>query len=158
MFGIQSKQEKIKKSHLTNLISLMAIDGHIDDREKAILAFIAQRLGVQADTLKKMIAQPQKAKFVIPKDENQRLTQLVDLVFMMMVDGEVDEREMDYCVTAAVKMGFSPAKVREIVGAIIDGVKHRSKKPIIIQKIRIILQAEPVQPTPAVDPPATANP
>ena len=119
-------------------------------------------LGVDADALKTMIAHPQKAKFIIPKDENQRLTQLVDLVFMMMVDSEVDEREMDYCVTAAVKMGFSPAKVREIVAAIIDGVRRRNKRPIIIQKIRIILQDEPDQiapaPVPGADAPATADP
>jgi len=38
-----------------------------------------------------------------------------------MIDGEIDQREMDVCITLATHMGFRPTSVYTIVEAIKKG-------------------------------------
>ena len=50
---------------------------------------------------------------------------------MMMVDGKIEEREFQYCVASATRLGFAPTVVTEVVTECVAAAKEfRESNPI----------------------------
>ncbi len=128
----ERKKEKERKSHFKNLVVLAAIDGKIDEREKELLYHIGRhwglRLGEVSSVITEIFSKPEKIKFVPPKNTAERIEQLFDLIYMMLIDGVIDEREFDFCTVVSVKMGFPPSMVHRIVTDIIEKIKEGATK------------------------------
>jgi hypothetical protein len=43
------------------------------------------------------------------------MQQLVDMIRIMLADGQIDQREIDLCITLATRMGFRPSQVTALV-------------------------------------------
>lgn len=113
-----------KKTAVMNAVVVMGADGRIDDKELAFLFAICKRVGMSEAELKEIIDDPSSVKFTVPTDPNERASMLIDIVFMMMVDGNIDRREMDLCMQIASRLGYKPVVVPKLVGAVIDAIKQ----------------------------------
>ena len=112
---------KEKKAAVMNVLAVMFADGKIDETEKKFLGAVCKRVGLSQEELKELLSDPGNIKFTVPESRKERIFQLLDMVFMMMIDGEIDQREMDVCITLATRMGFRPTAVSTIVEAIKKG-------------------------------------
>ncbi len=120
----EARESKEKKAAIMNVIAVMLADGRIDDREKTLLGRVCQRVGLGLDQLEEMLSNPSKVQFVVPASPKERLLQLVDMVFMMLADEEIDARELAVTDNFARRLGFSARNVRQLVTGIIEGVKR----------------------------------
>lgn len=110
-----------QKARLTNLKSMVVLalaDGIIDDAEISSIAAVAARDNISIEEVEKMFMNKDEVVFTVPDDYILKTAYLRDLVVMMVIDGEINERELSICRIVAEKSGFSP----DIVDAIAEDV------------------------------------
>jgi len=117
-----SRETKEKKSHFKNLVMLACVDGDFDDNEKEFLINTGIRWGLTRGQVMSVLKNPDGVKFVIPNDPEKRLAQLEDLVVMILADGVIEQVEVDFVQTLAVKMG--------LIIAIIEAVRAQNKPDV----------------------------
>ena len=119
-FSLKSQSQKEKETTVKNAIAVMLADGKIDPNEMKLLSVICQRVGLSEKQLKAILENPQSIEFTPAKNQNERAQQLIDMVAMMMVDGDIDSREVEILIHLASKLGFRPSSVTELVKHIIN--------------------------------------
>jgi len=120
IFSFKSQSQKEKETTVKNAIAVMLADERIDPNEMQLLSIICQRVGLSEKQFKAILQNPQSIEFTPAKNPNDRMQQLVDMVAMMMIDAEIDPREMEICIHLASKLGFRPSSVTGLVQHIIN--------------------------------------
>lgn len=128
------------KSHMKNLIEMAAADGHFDDSEYDLLKVIAKRNNISEGQLKSIQANPAEVKFEVPKDENEKFSQLYDLVHMMTIDNEVHHEETKLCNLFAIKFGYPKDKVNDLIVAIQGNIKHGQDPDETMRRVALMLK------------------
>ena len=126
-----SRKTKERKSHFKTLVMLALADGEIDDQEHEVLCAVGQRWGLSEAQALSVLERPNSVKFVLPKNPQERLQQLHELVVVMLSDGKIDDNEMDLCITVAARMGFRPSVVKEMVEHTVEQMKkHQANQKV----------------------------
>ena len=121
-FGDLSTSERM--SALKSVAAMMAADGQITDEEKALLGSICKRLNLTVDDVHAILRDPASVDFMVPSDPKERAHQLMDAVFMMIIDGNIDPREMNLCLKLAQALGFDPGIVPSVIAAIVEAIQQ----------------------------------
>ena len=98
------------------------IDSHFDDKEYQLLKKLAKKHKVSEKELKEIQKNPDKVKFELPANENEKFEQFFELVNMMTVDEKIFEEEKSLCRIFAKKFGYN--NERELVDAIAENIKN----------------------------------
>jgi len=113
----QEKQQE-RNEHLAifqNLYLIAAADGIIGPAEQELLLEVARNLGLGQPDLELVLDSDTPLDFIIPEDEEERYFSLKNLVYMMVVDGEIDENEYQLCVSFAKRIGLGQEAVEKII-------------------------------------------
>jgi tellurite resistance protein len=119
----RSKSKKEKYGHVQALVALALADGNISEHEKAIIAKICIREGLSMKDLQKAIESVDPKKHTFPKDDDKKVRYLIDMVLLMMVDGNIDEDEVLLCKVTARAMGFHESVIDAMVLEIIEAAR-----------------------------------
>lgn len=111
------------KSHMRNLIEIAAADGSFRSEEQKLLQYAAQRNNISAAELKDIQESPSKVRFQVPGNEEDKFTQLYDLVHMMSVDKDIHSEELRLCEIFAIKFGYRKEVVREMIEMIRQNIE-----------------------------------
>ncbi|MBL6446604.1 TerB family tellurite resistance protein [Fulvivirga sp. 29W222] len=111
----ESDKDGRRKSHIKNLISVAMADGHLADEEWALLSKIAHHLGMSSEAIQNIRNNPEEVKFIAPKKYEEKLQQVTDLVAVMMVDGDIDQNELELCKKLALKLDLLPRVVSDMI-------------------------------------------
>ena len=117
-----SRDKKKRLSHIRNLVLLAQADGHTDAEEVDLILRIGGSAGLTQDELLRILKDPIKVPFYRPETFQERLEQLYDMVVVMLVDGEINTNEMEWCKIIAGSLGFKAAIIDVIVTAVLDAV------------------------------------
>ncbi len=128
MGWFEGQATREKKAAVKNVLAVMAADGQIDKRELAFVALVCKRVGLNPKHLKELISASHKVQFTVPEAMEERVLQLIDMVFMMMADGKIDPREMDLCMTLASRMGFPASVIPDLVKKLVDSDQEGSDR------------------------------
>ena len=109
------KDRTIKINHFKNLVSVAFADGTLDDDEREFLEERAEELGLPASEVRTIIDHASQIQFASPDDMDEREEQLADVVFMSMVDGNIEEREYQLCLTIAQKLELKQSDLDEVI-------------------------------------------
>ena len=123
------------KTRMYDLIRIMQADRKIEPNEEILLVKVANRISLSENELKQIIKQvmtnPRSIKVSYPTDPKEKINYLLDMVAMMMVDANIDIREAIICETIAIKPGFRPQIVPEMIKTLIDlAVKNVPRQTI----------------------------
>ncbi len=105
----------VKLEHFQNLVSVAFADGHFEEAEKEFLEERAEELGLPADKVADIIDKALTLEFIVPDDLEDREEQLADVVFMSMVDGDIEQKEYDLCLNIAERLGLKKADLDEVI-------------------------------------------
>ena len=99
--------------YLQMLIKVAKADGLIDEKEYRFI----QELGVKFDKTPGEVDALLNIDIetIAAPSGQDKLRLIFDLICIMMVDKEIDDSEMDICTTMAMKSGFEPELVKDIV-------------------------------------------
>ncbi|QSE98878.1 tellurite resistance TerB family protein [Fulvivirga lutea] len=105
----------MNESNLKNLIALASADGKIDDSEMAVIEEAAENAGVDKARLAEMLAMGSEFVHVIPELEEDRETQLIQMLSLAIADGEFTADEYQLCKTVAERLGFTQTELDMII-------------------------------------------
>ena len=102
----ESGERTQDKGHFKNLVLIANADGVVTEDEQNLLNRIGRNIGLNDAQIKDIIANPSQFSVIPPVSKVERLEQMVQLIKMMQVDGNVDENEYKLLELLAVRLGF----------------------------------------------------
>ena len=112
----KTKNQDSSKSYLKELIKVAKADGELEKREYDLILKIGKKLACShedIEVLSREIQGDQSSEN--PQAKKLRLELLFDLVAIMMIDNNIDPKELVLCKSIAMKSGFESAVIDDIV-------------------------------------------
>ncbi len=103
------------KSYLKQLFCIALADSHLDQREEEYLLYTAEKMGISDNEFDSIKNAPDKVNMVIPDNYYLRFRMIFDFVWMMMIDGEIDPREIIVCKQMVDQLDFRSGIVDDLV-------------------------------------------
>ena len=132
----ETGEQSSLKGHFLNLVMLARIDGKIDTAEKKLLEKIALRLALTSEQVKSICEDEESYPLIPPVNKEERLERLIQLIQMILIDGEISKEEDQLIFKYAVALGFNAEEVemknKIIVSQLKDGI---SREDIIVSII-----------------------
>jgi uncharacterized tellurite resistance protein B-like protein len=142
---LTGKKKKKAKGHLKNLLAVAASDGSFDGLEVDYLLSMAQRFNINEEELRQIKDEPDRFEYEPPVTDRERFDHLHHLVSMMLIDGEVHNKEIELCKRFADILGLNPAFVDDFVKVIGDDPERETPTEIIISKLLKMAQEREMQ-------------
>jgi len=130
-----SRDKKARMSHVRNVIAVAFADTVLTKDEEELIFRIGNRVGLTNEELKRILIRPNSISFTPPRTNPERVIQLLDMVLVMMVDGEINEREYAICKLTAIKLGFRHEIIDKMIDDIIDYLAKGMAVDIILNEI-----------------------
>jgi len=113
----QERQQE-QKHHVgmfQNLFMMALADGQITEEEQQLLLEIAQHLGIQQSDIDRLLDHREELDLIIPLSEEDQYFSLKNLVYMMVVDGNIDPKEYALCQAFAEQIGKDVKDIEAII-------------------------------------------
>ena len=123
------------KNYLKQLIKVAMSDGNIDEKENKFINKIAVKFNLSDDDINDIKSNLQDIKFREPQNSKARFQMVFDLVWLMLIDGNIDVNEIHICSRVAMKMGYEPQIVEDLVIAIQNNLVNAAEPEAIYEKI-----------------------
>ncbi|MHC4271691.1 MAG: hypothetical protein ACYST2_05205 [Planctomycetota bacterium] len=112
-----------KKSALMNAAMIMLTDGKAKPEELQVLYQVAKRVGITQQQIEDILQDSTQVKFVAPESSKEKVSQLIDMIIMMSVDGDIEPSEKNLCLTYAAGLGFNTTKVIDFLNSITEKIE-----------------------------------
>jgi len=129
-------QLDIKKSYLKQLIKVAKADGELETNEYDFILKVAKRLDSSEAEVQDVEKNLQTIVTEEPSGEDERFQFLYDLVWIMMVDTEIDKQEEQLCTKMADRLGFKPELVKNLIAAIQRHTNQGLEEDTIYQMVQ----------------------
>ena len=114
-------------SHIRDLLALAICDGSLDTEEQELIQEIAVLEGVSKDELEEITINPGIVTYVPPVSDSEKISQLYNMVHLIMVNHNVSLNEMTLCKVFASKIGFKPHQCSILINSL-KGLINSDKK------------------------------
>lgn len=115
-FYLQKERERINNRHiLHNLYIIAKADGEVTEEEFNLLLDVAYNLGQKQEDISMVLDNKLPDVLNIPDDKEEQWYSLKNLVFMMIVDGEISEPEYELCLGYAEAIGLGEEEIEDII-------------------------------------------
>lgn len=114
----ESGEMKEHKGAFRNLVMIARADGQISESERNILNKMATYLGLSEEQVQDILNNPETYPMNPPASLEDRRERMVDLVRMVMADGEIDIREMVVMERCAIGLGYHDQDIPFMVNRI----------------------------------------
>lgn len=104
-----------KKNHIKNLLALAKADGHMHEKEAALLFKIGHGYGLKDWQIQNLVDSTDKYELNIPDNYNDRMNLLYDLILMVFADEVIEKREIAFCEDVAKRFGMKKDLVKWLV-------------------------------------------
>ena len=104
-------------------------DGVFDKSEMEFISAVIEEQGIDENQLS-------KRKVEMPKEERDRMTILYYLLFLIKIDGKVDERERRFAHKFGLLMGFRTEMIEKMLDAMEDHLEAKLPDDELILIIR----------------------
>jgi uncharacterized membrane protein YebE (DUF533 family) len=126
MFGFFEHQLlSYKKNHIKNLLSLAKADGHVHEKERAVIIKIGKRYGLKEWQINQLMESDEKFTLDVPNNHRDKMNLLYDLMLIVLADGFVDKNEILFVENVVKEFGMK----KEIVKWLIDEVFDKKVYP-----------------------------
>ena len=107
-----------KQTHILTLLMLAEADDSDHVNEIRFINNVAGRIGLGESDVQEINMHPERLTFSLPESEEDRMTVLFDLLFLMKIDGNVAEEEKEFVRELGVMLGFRISMVEEFIQTI----------------------------------------
>ncbi|MDP5169044.1 MAG: hypothetical protein NWR72_02275 [Bacteroidia bacterium] len=115
-FHLEKQVERLaNRAILHNLYLVAKADGEITEAQMDLLLEVAYNLGLAQEDISLVLDHKLPDAFDIPEDKNEQWFSLKNLVFMMILDGEIGDSEYDLCLKYAEAINMGEAEIEDII-------------------------------------------
>lgn len=109
-------EKQIRMMHVVNLMSIAYADGEITEDENNVLTKIAQNLDLTEEEFNLCIdhwqhTDEENIPIAVPESDDEQVEFLKHFTLVMMVDGEIGEKEKEFLAFVADQFGYDAEKV-----------------------------------------------
>lgn len=97
------------QSIIALLFRAARVDGELADQEIRFIFDVGKRLGLPSGTIEQLQYQAEKYTLTIPKNEEERMVILYQLLFMLKIDNVIRDEEQKLYHAVALRLGIRPA-------------------------------------------------
>ena len=120
------------KQHFKNLLSIAFADGILDKSELEFLFKKSDKFFITSEDISGLIENSMHIKPIEVADAEDRAEKMLDLIQMMLIDGEATEFERRLCMSFGVSLGYDPEKMDNIIDTASEMIENgKSDKKII---------------------------
>ena len=134
--SIFEQPERVRKELIALLFKMVRSDHTIDQKEWAYILQVAETLGLDEGQVHEIFSNKEIYVLHPPKSERERMTILYYLLFLMKIDGHIDQREKDLIREYGFKLGFRTAMTDEMIVLIQDHAQKKFDTELMLDKIR----------------------
>ena len=116
IFKNPAKEEA--KNYVSHLIRMAAADEEIHSKEIQFIKKVGAEKGLKEKEVSNLLNSGIKSATSYPENKTERFDLLYDVANLMFADGKVDDKEFDFCVDLASKMGFNSKVVDLLIAKI----------------------------------------
>lgn len=128
--------EKAKyRGHYRNLLLIAGADGGIDDKEQALLDRIASRIGLTADQVAEIKANPSNFPTVAPTTREERYERFIQLMQMVAINGEAEEHELKMVRKYGIALGFTEESMNEKFDMILEHLLAGKSRSEVLDEV-----------------------
>ncbi|MBK6952257.1 MAG: TerB family tellurite resistance protein [Crocinitomicaceae bacterium] len=102
----ESGERKVDRSHFRNLVMIAKADGPMGIEEKNLLNKIGAHIGLSPEQIERIIKNPKQFSSNTPYNREERFEQMINLIQMAQIDGNISDKEMKVLEHVAVGIGF----------------------------------------------------
>ena len=125
-----------KQTHILTLLMLAEADNRDHINEIRFINNVAGRIGLNESDVQEIDKHPERLRFSLPESEEDRMTVLYDLLFLMKIDGNVAEEEKELVRELGVRLGFRISMVEEFIQTIAKYVGQQVPSNALLDIIR----------------------
>lgn len=125
-----------KQTHILTLLMLAEADNRDHINEIRFINNVAGRIGLSEMDVQEIDKHPERLTFSLPESEEDRMTMLYDLLFLMKIDGVVAEEEKELVRELGVRLGFRISMVEEFIQTIAQYVGQQVPANALLDIIR----------------------
>ncbi len=114
-----------KKDHIKNLLALAKADGHVHEKEEAVIYKIGKRYGLKDRQVKTILDSDEKFTVNVPNNHIDKMNVLYDLMLIVFADGIVEKKEVAFCEDVAKQFSLK----KEVVKWLLTEVFDKGKAP-----------------------------
>lgn len=103
-----------RQVYVEQLFKMAHSDGHMDECEYHYILKVAQRLEIEVD-FEYMHQNLRNISLDISASQKFGFDLLFDMSWMMLVDGEIDDRELKLGMDLGTQLGFQSSSIRQMV-------------------------------------------
>jgi len=122
------KNRKIKKEHFANLLVVAYSDGRLTEKELDFLAQTAVNYGLEEQEIREILENIESLKFQIPLNNEEREKQLIDAIYLSLIDGQIAEREYQICLRLSERLGLTKKYLDKTIELIKELWKNEANK------------------------------
>ena len=104
-----------KQTHILTLLMLAEADDTDHENEVRFINHVAGRIGLSEEDVEEIDKHPERLTFSLPVSEQDRMTVLYDLLFLMKIDGGVVEEEVELVRELGKRLGFRIDMIEEFI-------------------------------------------
>ncbi len=130
-----TKEQKMANARFRNLLTLALADGVLDKNELAFLFKKSEKFYITKEELRDLLTSTDELDFESPENDEDRVIQLYQMVEMMMLDGEIDEREYQVCMSVAAGLGYKTENIERTVDRMIDLVENDTTEEEVVELV-----------------------
>ena len=135
MEWLHMSDDELKDSVMAILIELSKVDGKVDAKELLYLLDIGNIYGFDDAAIRSKLYE-KRVNFVMPSAEQERMTILYFLLFMMKIDGKVTVQEENLIFHYGFKLGFNESLIREMIIVIKAHMGKKLPPDSLISKVK----------------------
>lgn len=139
IFNKRGSEEKI--SRLRILIEMATIDGEMDSKEKYMISLFAKMMKLSDLEVEKG-NKLSYSQIILPKRPKDKEQLIVDLIMLMLIDNDINEKEYCFCKKIASQLSISGIyvdnKIKEVIDnahILLNGTYDQNKLSIGFMKI-----------------------
>lgn len=117
-----------KLSHLRNLIILSQADGIVKPEEVLLIESVMARENMSKSDYDYCMNNLDQIAFSVPSDYGERIEYLHDMIRLMMIDGDIDDRELELCYECASVMEIPQSSKKHIIDNMIGLIKDEMEE------------------------------
>jgi uncharacterized tellurite resistance protein B-like protein len=114
-----------KKDHIKNLMALAKADGHVHEKERAVIFKIGKRYGLKERQVQTILDSHEKFKVNVPNNHFDKMNVLYDLMLIVFADGVIEKKEIEFCENIAKELQMK----KGVVKWLLDEVFEKGKEP-----------------------------
>lgn len=127
--------KKKRRSHFANLFAIANADGDVDSAELDLLIQLAEKFHMSTAEVTSIIKNPSRAEAIPLKTPEERIEHLYDLITIMLIDGQIDKRELSMCKSFAAKLGFEDSVLDPLTRDLIERAIHGDAPEVVVEKV-----------------------